>query len=143
VPEDEYQGRERKRGVTLHWLNARLLVVVTAISLITSLVVCVVALLVVQSQANQSLRNNSVNGCDGTNLLRGVARILTHGGEPLPPDPANLADFHLRIRDCGGTYDTGRIVVLEPDQEFEFLKLLASGRRVAVRDGGDRFEPIP
>lgn len=142
MPSDSYQGPER-RGVTIHWLNARLIAVVCAVSTVTALVVCVVTLIVVQGQANTALRTSAILGCDGANLLRGVARLLTHEGKPTVPDDNNLVDSLLRVRDCETTYDEERVVSCQPAQEFQFLARLADRQRVAVREGCRRFEPIP
>lgn len=129
--------------VTLRWLNARLIIVVIATSFVTALVVGGVVALVVQQQANAAFREASVSNCDGSNLLRGFARLATNRGVPTRPNDSNLGDWLLRIRDCETSYDEGRVVVISSSNEVMYLTALAAHRRVAVRDGGKKLVAIP
>lgn len=151
--------------VTLRWLNARTVLTVVLVSAGVSLCVGLVTTLLVASQANSALRDeqvradaalraeqakvarlsriNGINGCDGTNLLRGDARLLINGLKPAPPNPRRLSDWLLRVRNCPATYDSGRIVVASREAEYRYLIALAHRHRVALRVAGSRVTLIP
>jgi len=124
------------------WTPRQLAAFTGLVAFIVALVVAFVTVSVVGSQTNSALRANAINATDGANLLRGVARLLMSDGKPMPADPGSFSDL-LRIRDPEATYDTGRIVVCGPEQEVAYLRQLVLHRRVAVRDGCERLEPIP
>lgn len=143
----------RPQEVTLKWMNGRVLTVVVLVSIATSASVGTVLALTVGDQANRALkreqnevirlsRTAAINGCDGSNLLRGDARLLTHRLKPTRPDNNDLSDWLLRLRDCEKTYDQGRIVLLSSEVEYRFLQALSRRHRVAIRDGGRRLVPI-
>jgi Na+-transporting NADH:ubiquinone oxidoreductase subunit NqrC len=119
------------------WLNRNTLIVVVAVSVFCSCIVSGVTVWVMGKQTNAGLRTVQINMCDGTNMLRGFARLATHGGKAQPPNPRNLADFLLRIRDCEATFDEKRVVHVSDEVEVEFLLELSKFRRVAIRDGHD------
>jgi hypothetical protein len=142
--------RPERPPVTLLWLNRRLIVVVVSVAAIVSTLVSIVLLLMVGGQltardvrTDSQIRDTQVQICDGTNLLRGFARLAIHGFKPTLPDPHNLGDYLLRIRDCQESYDQARIIVIPGAREQAFLAELALMHRVAVRDGGRRFVLIP
>lgn len=127
--------------VTIRWLNRRLIIVVVAVSLTGALLISALTVAVITSSTNAAFREAAINGCDGSNLLRGFARLATHGGRPTVPDNADLADWLLRIRDCGASYDRGHVVTINAGEERAYLAQLAERKRVAVR--GDHFVAIP
>jgi hypothetical protein len=151
--------------VTLRWLSRRLIFTVLAASAGVSLLVAVITVAIVQSQANTVLRReqvhadtalrvaqrenarlsrtNAIGGCDGVNLIRGDARLLTHRGMPTKPDDRNLTDWLLRLRDCPATYEQGRIVIVPGDVEFAYLKRLAARHRVAIRHDARGWHLLP
>ena len=139
MAEDQGAGRRRDDHlpVTLRWLNKRLLVVLAAISFAISAVVGGAIALYIANQTNDRFRENSINGCDGSNLLRGYARLKTRG-----TPGGDLASGLLSIRDCPASYDRKRIVVIPAQLEDNYLGLLARGQRVAVRGHGTRFVPM-
>lgn len=106
-----------------------------AVSTVVALAVSLAAFLLVTKEANDGFRTSAVSACDGTNLLRGVARLAFHHWRPtrpsLPPD------YLLRIRDCEATYDQQRVVLVDESVELRFLTELSRGRRVAVRNHGE------
>jgi hypothetical protein len=134
-------GIERRAPVTIKLLTRRQLWAVIFAAALVACVVGVVTTLVVQSQTNGELRTNSILGCDGSNLIRGDARLLTHRNVPTHPDNGNLTDWLLRVRDCSRTYDEGRVVIVSDDCEYRFLQELVTRHRVAIRSGC-RFVPI-
>jgi hypothetical protein len=151
--------------VTLRWLDRRLIWVVTALTIAVSLIVALITVLIVQTQANSVLRReqqrsdqalriaqranaglartNAIGGCDGVNLIRGDARLLTHRDMPTKPDDQNLTDWLLRLRNCPATYDQGRIVIVPASVELRYLKLLAARHRVAIRHDAAGWHFLP
>lgn len=122
------------RPVTIHWLNTRLIAIVIAVTFAGSMIVSAATVAVVSHGTNEGFRTASVNGCDGSNLLRGVALLA------LPGEDSSLRGL-LHVRDCGATYDSGRVVNVDAGQEDRFLTELAANHRVAVR--GKRLVRIP
>jgi hypothetical protein len=138
---------------------------VLAASAGVSLIVVVITVAIIQSQTNTVLRDqqvradnalraaqresarlsriNAIGGCDGVNLIRGDARLLTHRDMPTRPDDRNLTDWLLRLRDCPATYDQGRIVIVPPDVELAYLKRLAHRHRVAIRHDAHGWHLLP
>jgi hypothetical protein len=81
--------------VNIRWLNRRLIWIVVAIAASVSLLVALATVLVVTTQASDLARTNAIGGCDGVNLIRGDARLLTHRDMPTKPDDRNLTDWLL------------------------------------------------
>jgi hypothetical protein len=129
--------------VNIRWLNRRLIWIVVALAASVSLLVALATVLVVTTQASNLARTNAIGGCDGVNLIRGDARLLTHRDMPTKPDDRNLTDWLLRLRNCPATYDQGRIVIVPASVEFRYLKLLAARHRVAIRHDAAGWHFLP
>jgi hypothetical protein len=134
--------RDQHPTVSLRWLNARTIAIVVIVALGTAGFVGGAVAFLVQKESNGALRTNSILACDGVNLIRGDARLLTHHLKPTYPDPKDPADWLLRLRDCEATYDRQRIVIVSRGVEYRYLVELAMHHRVAIRDGGRRLVPM-
>ena len=139
--ESDMEYKERRRSTTELWLPRNVVMICAAFAAIVSLAVALATVLIVTRSVNKPIRTSALNMCDGTNMLRGFARLATHENKPKPPDPNNLADYLLRIRDCEKTFDRQRITHVDVATEVEFLTALANFRRVRIRDG--QVEPTP
>lgn len=134
---------DRRKSSSGLWIPKSAIIFCVALAIAASMLISLATVLVVQNQTNDRLQKVYVNMCDGVNLLRGFARIATHGGKPEPPDENNLGDWLLRIRDCEETYRTGIVATIDADEEVSYLTALSKHKRVAVRDQGQKLVPIP